>query len=351
MTTPAPFPAPRANGVAAPLRWIVFAAALLLGGIGGLRAQEFSLLYGSTTLPNFKSSTYAWQVDYSQQLYRNFSGSIAWLNEGHIPGHHRDGTAAQLWLDFPMNDGRYTLSLGGGGYYYFDTQFLANGDTLDVHGTAPIVSLSATAYISDRWFARVLFNRVNPRDNFRSNTAMLGFGYWYGQDKRPKPGKLGAPPDEKDFVTGNELTLYSGISIVNAAGNLQGVAAALEYRRGFMRHLDATASFIHEGDPRIVRRSGLAFQVWPVNTFFDDHVTFGIGLGTYIYVDNKHLGASRSLPGGGSVNTPALAPLISPTFAVNLSDQWRVRAVWNRVVTNYNRDSDVILLGLGYRWR
>jgi len=309
------------------------------------------MLYGATTLPNLRSSTYAWEVDYSQQFQRNLSGSVSWINEGHIPGHHRDGTSAQLWIDFPMNDGRYTLSVGGGGYYYFDTQFLPNGDSLDVHGTAPIVSLSATAYLSDRWFARVLFNRINPCDNFRSNTALLGFGYWYGQDKRPMPGQLGGAPEDKYDVTGDEFTVYSGISIVNASAGFHGAALAAEYRHGLMRHLDGTVSLIHEGDPRIVRRSGVGFQVWPVNTFFNDRIAVGFGIGAYLYVDNRHLGPARKLPFGGTANTPAFAPLISPTFALRLSDRWLARTVWNRVVTNYNRDSDVILIGLGYRWR
>ncbi len=316
----------------------------------GARAQEFSFLYGTATLPNLKSSTYAWDVDYSQQFARNLSGSISWINEGHITGHHRDGTAAQLWLDVPFRDGRYTLSAGAGGYYYFDTQFMPSGTSLDVHGTAPIVSLSATAYFSDRWFARLLYNRINPRDNFHSNTALLGLGYWFGQDRRPRPGKLGTPPEEKGFLTANELTNFGGVSVVNASGNLRGVANALEYRRGLMAHLDGTISFIHEGDPRIVRRSGLGVQVWPVNTFFNDSFTVGFGIGTYTHIDNKHLGASRQLPFGGSVNTPALAPLISPTFSVRLSEQWVARLVWDRVVTNYNRDSDVFLLGAGDRW-
>jgi hypothetical protein len=118
-----------------------------------------------------------------------------------------------------------------------------------------------------------------------------------------------------------------------------------------LRHLDGTVSFIHEGDPRIVRRSGVGVQVWPVNTFFNDRVEVGFGVGAYIYIDNKHLGATRQIPFGGSLNTPALAPLLSPTFSVRFNDRWLVRALWNRVVTNYNRDSDVFLLGLGYRWR
>ncbi len=88
-----------------------------------------------------------------------------------------------------------------------------------------------------------------------------------------------------------------------------------------------------------------------MNTFLKSRISVGIGIGVYVYIDNKHPGASRQLPVGVSINTPALAPLISPTFAVHLSDNWLIRVVWDRVMTNYNRDSDVFLLGAGYRWR
>lgn len=350
MTTPlaAPFGGPR---LTAALRLILLLFAML--AVGRLRGQEFSLLYGGTTLPNLKTSTYAWDVDYKQRLFRDLSASVGWLNEGHLSGHHRDGSSAELWLDFPMFNNRYVLSAGAGGYYYFDTQFLGNGagNSLDVHGSAPIYSFAATAYITDRWFGRFLYNRITPRGDFSSNTAMIGVGYWFGQDRRPTPGELGAAPEDKGFVTANELTVFGGVSVVNASGNLHGVASALEYRRGLMSHLDGTISLTYEGDPRIVRRSGLGLQVWPVNTFFHDSVTVGIGLGAYVYIDNRHLGASRQLPFGGSVNTPALAPLISPTFSFRLSEQWVARMVWDRVVTDYNRDADVFLFGLGYRWR
>jgi len=345
-----PLPTPtRAIGVTVSLYFFFFLMAML--SVGRVHAQEFSFLYGGTTLPNLRTSSYSWDLDYNQQFTPYFSGSIGWVNEGHLPAHHRDGTTGELWIDIPVHDGRYTLSVGAGGYYYFDTQFMPNGDSLDVHGTAPIVSFSATAYFTDRWFARFLYNRINPRDNFRSNTGLIGLGYWFGQDRRPTPGRLGGTPADKAFITGNEVTVFGGTSVVNASGNFRGVANALEYRRGVMRHLDVSMTYIHEGDPRIVRRSGLGLQAWPVNTFHDDSVAVGFGVGTYIYIDNKHLGPSRRLPFAGTVNTPAMAPLISPTLSWRLSDQWLVRAVWNRVVTNYNSDSDVFLLGVGYRWR
>jgi hypothetical protein len=38
------------------------------------------------------------------------------------------------------------------------------------------------------------------------------------------------------------------------------------------------------------------------------------------------------------------------TFSVRLSEHWVIRTVFDRVTSNYNRDSDIFLMGLGYRW-
>ena len=46
----------------------------------------------------------------------------------------------------------------------------------------------------------------------------------------------------------------------------------------------------------------------------------------------------------------AIAPLASLTCSVRLSEHWIIRAVFDRVTSNYNRDSDIFLLGFGYRW-
>lgn len=348
MTTPSAL-CPRASRSLAYFP-LLFCLVILPGTIA-LRAQEVSFLVGGAGTPNLRSSSFSWDIDYCQHIYKYLSGSVGWINEGHIVGHHRDGTAAQLWLDSRWLDDRVIFSAGAGAYYYFDTVPLGAGDSADLHGTAPIYSFSATAYVTDRWFARLLINRINPSDDFHSNTALFGAGYWFGRSKRPTPGKLGASPVEARFVTGSELTAYAGRSVVNVSHSEHGVAFAGEYRHGLSRHLDGTVSFIYEGDPKVTRRSGLGLQAWPVNTFFNERVTVGIGLGVYVYIDNKHSGPSRQLAVGASVNTPAMAPLISPTFAVRMNDSWLVRVVWDRVVTNYNRDSDVFLLGAGYSWR
>lgn len=326
--------------------------ALILTCTGlSLHAQELSLLAGTTTDNGAKNSSYAWQVDYRQDFYKYFASSISYINEGHLPDHYRDGTAWEGWGNLPLFDDRIALSLGAGVYYFYDTETLVGGSA-DVHGTAPIVSLSLTGYFSDRVFYRVMFNRISPSGDTKTTTATIGVGYWFGLTRRPvgeQPGK--DPTAEGQYVTKPQLTLFGGQTVVNTFLSPKAYAAAAEYRQGLLPHLDATASFIYEGDPKIERRSGVAFQLWPVNTFFDESTSVGIGVGPYVFIDRNHPVMSGQTVNVGLKDPAAVAPLVSLTIARQLSDSWIVRVVWDRVTSNYNRDSDIFLVGLGHSWR
>jgi hypothetical protein len=326
-----------------PRSWKLSALLLLCSGLG-LPAQELTFLGGVIPKIGQEKATYAWQIDYRQNFHRNFAASIAYINEGHLREHHRDGNAWQAWGRLPLFQDRVSLSLGLGGYYFFDTQPRPGGDTANVHGTAPIGSLSATGYLSNRWFYRVMVNRISPAHQIKVTTAAVGAGFWFGREKKPTPGKLGDAPDEYRYVTENELTFFGGQSVVNTFFSQTARAYAAEYRRGLAPHLDWTASAIYEGDPKIIRRNGLAAQGWVVNTFFDDRIAVGGGLGPYVYLDHKHPVSA------GKKNPAAVAPLASLTFSVRLSDHWIMRLVFDRVMSSYNRDADIFLLGLGYRW-
>lgn len=325
-------------------RALALSALLLLCSAASLSAQELTFLGGVMKTSNFEQSSYTWQVDYRQNFYRNLAGSIAYINEGHVPGHHRDGTAWQIWGRLPLFEDRIAISLGLGAYYFFDTQPLPGGDTANIHGTAPIYSLSATGYLSNRWFYRFQVNQISPAKEMKVTTAALGAGFWFGREKKPTPGKLGDAPDERGYITENELTFFTGQSVVNTFFSEQARAYAVEYRRGIMRHIDWTVSGIYEGDPEIIRRNGVATQLWAVNTFFDDRIAVGGGLGPYVYLDHKHPANA------GKKNPAAIAPLASLTFSVRLSEHWIMRLVFDRVTSSYNRDADIFLLGFGYRW-
>lgn len=336
--------------------WIF--AGLIAAAALPLPAQELTLLGGLMATHDLHETSYTWQLDYRQVFHPNFAMSLAYINEGHVVGHHRDGSAMEAWGQLPLGrQRRLTLSAGAGVYYFYDTQALPNGDSRNIHGTAPIVSLAATGYVSDRWFYRVLLNRINASNDLKVNTAAIGAGFWFGDETPPLSGRTPVPKREHGYVTGNELTVFGGQSVVNTLFSETAFAYAAEYRRGIAPHIDWSATYIYEGDPEIIRRSGAATQLWAVNTFHRERIAVGIGLGPYVYVDHKHpqthQGSRVSTP-VGSFNLPdnpaEVAPLASLTFSVRWTDHWLTRVVWNRVTTVYNRDADVILVGFGYRW-
>ncbi|MEO6994993.1 MAG: hypothetical protein ABI273_15400 [Lacunisphaera sp.] len=317
-----------------------------------LRGQELSLLGGTTTETGLKNSTKTWQIDYRQDFSKYFASSIAYINEGHVPGHHRDGTSWEGWVNIPLFNERLSFSLGGGVYYFYDTIAAGADGSADIHGSSIIFSAAATGYLSDRWFYRVLVNRISPTNDIKTVTAAVGVGYWFGRNKRPIGKEPGASdPVDATYVTDPEFTVFGGQSVVNTFLSQKAQAGAAEYRQGIIPHLDGTASFIYEGDPQITRRSGIAFQLWPVNTFFNESTSVGIGVGPYIFIDRNHPVNTGATVNVGRKNPAAIAPLISLTIARQLSAHWMARLIWDRVVSNYNRDSDIFLAGIGYRWQ
>lgn len=310
--------------------------------------QELTFFKGDMSADDLGESSFSWQLDYRQDLHRYFAASVSYLNEGHVTGHHRDGTAWQGWIRLPLFKDRLTLSVGAGPYYFYDTQFDPAGGTANVHDTAVLYSLNATTFLYDRWFLSLRMNRVEPHKiQLHTDTTAVGLGFWFGKEKRPFAHALGDALPDKDYVSENELTLYAGQSVVNTFVSEADLCYAVDYRRGLVPHVDWTGSFIYEGDPKIARRSGVALQLWAVNSFSKTNISVGFGVGPYFYIDKKH---PQTFTVRNFRSPAAIAPLVSLTLAVNVTENWMARFTFHRVTSNYNRDSDVFLLGVGYRW-
>src|SRR5579859_7548399 len=100
-----------------PLRAVKLSALFLLCATPHLFAQELTFLGGLLPQTDTERSSYTWQVDYRQNLTQNFAASIAYINEGHLRAHHRDGTAGEAWLHLPLFKEKFSLAVGAGGYY------------------------------------------------------------------------------------------------------------------------------------------------------------------------------------------------------------------------------------------
>lgn len=308
-----------------------------------LHAQELSFGWGGLSTPDSADgkATYTWQIDYRHNFLRCLAWSASWINEGHIQNHHRDGFATQLWGRLPLSGRHLSLAFGAGADRYFDTQPDGNGGSQDVHGWAPIYSLSATWQTQTPWLFRLTYNRIEPHDNIKTNGIQMVVGYklWKtSEDQVPESA------EHPHWTTGREFTAFVGKTVVNTFNSESDMATGLEFRKGIARYCDWTFSYVNEGDPEVTRRNGLATQFWLVDAYLNKKLAVGMGVGAYFYVDRKHAPVEGQEPDGD------FAPLLTPTISYRISDRWTARLNWNRVVSDYNKDSDVFLLGIGYRW-
>ena len=301
-------------------------------------AQELSLLGGP--LVSAGANSYSWGASYREGLGRYAAWSFSWENEGHVPDHHRDGPALQVWGRLPLWNDRFELSAGVGPYRYFDTTAAqAGGDYSNTHGWGALWSVRAAWYFDRRWIAQMQLNHIQAFGG-RDTTALL-FGVGYELEGNDEPGPRQWPIPRTTNVTKNEVTAMVGETILNSNGSESAVAASVEYRRGLWRYVDMTVSYIHEGGHIQSRRDGAAAQLWATRAFFDDRLTLSAGIGPYVAItQNDDLPQNRT--GDGRVSG-----LVSVSASYRLGQRWLTRVTWNRVVTRYDRDTDLIEAGVG----
>lgn len=303
-------------------------------------AQEMTAFAGG--MRGGGDGSYAWGFGYTQGLGDYFAASFTWLNEGHVPNHHRDGYGLQLWARWPVLQRRLVFAAGIGPYRYYDTVAANQGASYDDdHGWGMLYSLSATYYTDSRWLFSARLNRVQAPGSINTTSFLLGVGY---QLERPTvPGPL-AGFRMTGAGTGNELTVFLGDSVVNSLDSENAMAEAVEYRRGLSGDFDWTLSYINEGSTSSGGRHGVATQVWLKHDFFQDRLSLGVGVGPYFARDQYHSIAA------GTDDRHVIAGLLTMSAAYRFAGPWVARFSWNRVVTGYDRDSDIFLFGVGYRF-
>ncbi len=260
-----------------------------------------------------------------------------------MPDHHRDGQSVQFWARTNLLQRRLSLSVGAGPYRYYDTT--AVGGPLgfaDKHGWAGIGSVAATYYTPSGWLYEVRANRVVAHGSIDTTSLLVGIGY---QLERPEAtGPCAVLPPQTRKTTHNELTFFLGRTIVNSFQSQHDTARAIEYRHGLSPHVDWTVGWINEGDARLIRRNGLTSQFWLVRPFLNGRFMLGAGLGPYISIDRYRA------PKPGEATRATVSALVTATAAIRINPRLLLRGSWNRIATTYNRDSDVVLIGLGLRY-
>ena len=278
-------------------------------------------------------------IDYSHDLGDYFAGSLAYRNEGHVPRHHRDGQAAQLWLRGHAFSPNVEVRVGAGPYHYFDTT-IAEGrsdlDFTDAHGWGRLYSLVvAWRAPSSRWSYQLRVERIEASHDLDTTLVTGALSYRLDQDASFRSSSTGHAfsPARND-----EAYVGGGQTIVNSFASQSAEAGTATYRHAFGPLLRGELGWLHEGDARLIRRDGVVGLAWIEPSFGDDRYTLGFGGGGYFSID-------RYRPGSKD-----LLALIGTTASYRLASHWVTRFTWYRVASKHDRDSDIVLLGLGYQF-
>jgi len=299
-------------------------------------AQEGYILGGGIKNTRTHANSAALQIEYLERLGDMFGLSIAYLNEGHFSDHHRDGVAGQLWVSRDVLNQQLSISAGIGPYFYCDTTSDAT-DYMNAHGLGPMSSLAATCFLGNNVLLQLRGNWIVAKE-MNSASILFGIGYRLGPPYKTEPFlKLSL---QEDAIPRNEITVLAGRTIVNSFGAECSVPLSIEYRRKLWRHIEGTLAGLYEGGNAIINRHGPVTQIWAVESILNDRVTFGAGAGCYYAFDRK-----QNAPNNGT-----FAGIISATACYQFQPHWNLRVTLNRILTDYNRDSDVLLAGIGYRF-
>ncbi len=313
--------------------------ALILGlAAAALSAQEFSASAGRLHGVGTRESTYSWQIGYAQRLNSCTALSVGWLNEGHLPGHHRDGATLMAWRLIPIEGySGLRLAFGCGLYRTFDTE--DRGDTYaNQHALKGILSAALQMPLGDSpWGVQMHLARTVLSSNLDTRTLTLGLSYSFRKAETLQPY-----PTQPREPHGQALTLYYGTAILNSQTSQNGEAFAVEFRRRWSEHLDWSLTYSDEGDLELMRRDTLALQLWGTRALLGERLILGLGVGPTLCHTLPPEGTSTS---GATWGTGARITMAA-TWRLK-GGPWQTKASWSRTRTPNNRDTDLLAIGLG----
>jgi len=132
-----------------------------------------------------------------------------------------------------------------------------------------------------------------------------------------------------------------GRAILNSFRSEAAAAEALSVRTKISEHFAASLTYTEAQNVPLDWHSGAAVQLW-AETSLTSAFSVGAGVGVFITADRS------STVDTTSANDPA--GILGITMAYNIGSHLVARAIWNRVTTRDDDDSDIVLLGLGYRF-
>ena len=284
------------------------------------------------------SVTFTCGVNLSYGITEWFAINAAYLNEGHPQNHHRDGFAIQPSLYKDFNKWRVQLSTGP--YYSMDTTQLVDGTVLNDKHLGVLSSVALKWHPTQaNWYVGIGYNNVWMPNKLNSNSEVLFLGTDMAKDG-------GGGYEDIANATKTKISLWVGPgnttnsgSKIKTAGQIE-INAAVPIELPFehpllsIDHFSYSLAALYEGNTLLTDRKGGMAQLW-YNGHFGNQWTLSGGAGPYLEHDSLRDKRATNLAVVASVR--AMHQLTGAT-AVGLN--------FNRVISFYNRDADIFLLGI-----
>jgi hypothetical protein len=327
------------RSVATCLRYLSGAApALMLLPIAA-NAESVLALAGITDATDNPGNSYAWQLQFQEPLSAQTGASLSWINEGHIPHHHRDGAAAQFWYSTQSWNGLQFV-VGAGPYFYFDTE--QNGSSLgysDMHSVAGLLSAAVDLNLSRSWFVRFDVSAVYAPGELNTLGFMVGGGYRLGRGEHQDPGGDSVLPTS--YVR-QQIQLFGGDMIYNELDSHVDHEIGIEYRLALLPWVAWSTTWFYAPGDSGSQRNQIATQIWLVDSLQNGKLEFSAGLGVYTPL------------GGVPSNSESPPANVSGMSGLRVQWNWSRRSglilTWYRSFTNDDADRDIITLGYGFRF-
>jgi hypothetical protein len=317
-------------------------AIVLVAASNTVHGETLLALAGASDSENSDGNSYAWQLQFQEPISSYLSGSLSWLNEGHMPAHHRDGAAAQLWLDAPSLLERVAFSLGAGPYIYFDTETASSERGYhDIHSAAAMLSASMAVDVGDAWFLDLRVNEIYAPGDINTASFLLGAGYHFGRFDRADPAAASGGDVGASYAR-QQLQVFGGVMIYNQLQSQQDSVVGLEYRLSLRPWAAWSAAWFYNPGNAISQRNQVASQMWLVHAMADGRLSVSAGLGVYMPLGSQ--------PGSAATTPAGVSGLSALRAEWNCSARSSVIVSWYRSFTNDDNDRDLITLGYGWRF-
>ena len=229
---------------------------------------------------------------FGRKLGEHWYIDFIYKNEGHADEGHRDGFGPQLFYQRNIA-GRLSAELGAGVLWTFNTRRVGGVEVNDKE-QGWIASAALLYRLDASYYVRAQYDNVHVQGSFRTHTVLLGLQADFGQ----------RTPRDPDAAS--EVTLFTGISMMNTSAARASPAVQLEARRYLGSEFACSISVLAEAHNRISSRQSLAGQCWYVKQISPTW-RMSAGLGPIVthaaYVeDDTRIGALISLEASKRIN-------------------------------------------------